>query len=156
MKFTREITVIPAYDCIRVKPCVHGSEACSAQPGRSHGIHNAVMSLSLHTDAHEVALRVNTGWYLPQTPNNFDRSAERMGSSVGWHSREDMPETDARGMRDPEGCPRGWETCFADMAYLLSNEGALLLVTEGTDAVWGWLEEMYNDRFVKTGDTEDE
>jgi hypothetical protein len=114
------------------------------------------MRMHLGTENHEVVLTVNTGWYLPQTPNRFDRSSERMGSSVGWHSRHDMPETEAFMMSDPKKCPRGWEMCYADMAYILADEGALLLVTEGTDAVWAWLEELYNDRFEKTGDTEDE
>jgi hypothetical protein len=34
------------------------------------------------------------------------------------------------------------------MAYSMSNEGALLLVTQGTDAVWTWLEGLYHERFV--------
>jgi hypothetical protein len=42
------------------------------------------------------------------------------------------------------------------MAYILADVGALLLVTKGTDAAWSWLEELYNDRFEKTGGTEDE
>lgn len=156
MKFTREITVTPAYDCTRVKPCAHGSDACSTNPGRNHGVHYAEMRLHLGTENHGVVLTVNTGWYLPQTPNRFDHNAERMGSSVGWHSRHDMPDAETLAMSDPKNCPRGWETCYSDMAYTLSNEGALLLITQGTDAVWTWLEELYNDRFEKTGDTEDE
>lgn len=156
MKLTREITVTPAYDCIRVKPCVHGSEVCSTIPGRNHGIHYAEMRMHLGTENHEVVLTVNTGWYLPQTPNRFDHNAERMGSSVGWHSRHDMQDAETLVMSDPKNCPRGWETCYSDMAYILANEGALLLVAQGTDAAWAWLEELYNDRFGKTGDTEDE
>jgi hypothetical protein len=147
VKLTREITVTPAYDCVRVKPCVHGSEDCSTKPGRNHGIHYAEMRMHLGTDDHEVVLTVNTGWYLPQTPNRFDHSAERMGSSVGWHSRRPILDTESGMCEEPENCPRGWETCYSDAAYLIANEGALLLVTEGTDATWDWLEELYNDRF---------
>jgi hypothetical protein len=105
------------------------------------------MRLHLGTKDHEVVLTVNTGWYLPQTPNRFDHNAERMGSVVGWHSRHDIPGTEAIVKESPEDCPRGWERCYSDMAYILANEGALLLVTEGTDAAWTWLEDLYNDRF---------
>jgi hypothetical protein len=148
VKLTREITVTPAYDCVRVKPCVHGSEACSTIPGRNHGIHYAEMRMHLGTEDHEVVLTVNTGWYLPQTPNRFDHSADRMGSSVGCHSRHDIPTEETRIMSDPKNCPRGWELCYSAMSYsLTASEGALLLVTEGTDAAWAWLEELYNDRF---------
>jgi len=151
--FTREITVIPAYDCTRVKPCVNGSEACSTQPGRNHGVHNAEMRLHLGTEDHEVVLSVRTNWYLPVTPPRNTGGVERMGSSVGWHSRYDMPDVEAIVSEDSQACPRRWARCYSDMAYILADEGALLLVTEGTDAVWLWLEELYNDRF---GGAEDE
>lgn len=156
MTFSREITVRPAYDCIRVKPCVHGSEACSTQPGRNHGVHNAELRLHLGTEDHEVALTVRTNWYLPVTPLRETGGVDHMGASVGWHSRHDLIDTEAIVAESPEDCPRGWERCYSDMAYIFADEGALLLVTEGTDAVWAWLEELYNDRFEKTGDTEDE
>ena len=152
LTFTREITVTPAYDCMRVKPCVHGSEACSTQPGRNHGVHNAEMRLHLFTDYAEVVLSVRTGWYLPQTPTRDGVDVSCMGTGVGWHSRNDIPDAETLVKEDPEGCPRGWERCYSDTAYLLADEGALLLVTEGTDAVWAWLEELYVDRFGEKAD----
>jgi hypothetical protein len=157
VKLTREITVTPAYDCLRVKPCVHGSEACSTQPGRNHGVHNAEMRMHLGTEDHEVVLTVNTGWHLPQTKSQRVAGVESMGSSVAWHSRRDIPNEETLIMSDPKSCPRGWEMCYSAVSYsLTAGEGALLLVTEGTGAVWSCLAELYNDRFGKTGDTEDE
>jgi hypothetical protein len=153
VKFTRGITVRPAYDCTRVKPCVHGSEECSENPWRNHGVNNAELRLTMWTEDHEVSLTVNTGWYLPQTPLRSSGDSNNIGSSVVWHSRYDILDTEARTEADPKRCPRGWETCYSDMAYILADEGALLLVTEGTEAVWAWLEDLYNDRF---GGTENE
>lgn len=156
MKFTREITVTPAYDCVRAKPCVHGVTQCGIDPMANHGVKGSDMRLHLGTDDHEVVLTVNTGWYLPQTPKRGLVDTEFMGSSVGWHSQSDIAMEETRILADPANCPRGWEVCYSSMAYILANEGALLLVTEGTDAVWAWLEELYNDRFGKVGNTEDE
>lgn len=147
IEFTREVTVTPAYDCTRVQPCVHGGEQCAAKGPYNHGKREAEMRLALITDNAEVSLVVRTGWWLPETVTSLRHNLDTMGAWLSWHSPKEIPGTEAIYTRDPERCQRSWAECWADMSGLASHEGARLLVTEGTDAVWTWLEGMYHEVF---------
>jgi hypothetical protein len=146
MDFTKTITVTPAYDCTAVQPCVHDSPLCGTDPDRSHGKHNAVMALSLRGPEAAVDLVVNTGWFLPQTATGRTHDVTRMGAVLGLHAS--APWYDGqRGYT--EACSYGWTRCYSDVSYIAAEEGALLLVTEGTDAVWAWLEAWWNGNFSR-------
>jgi hypothetical protein len=159
IEFTREVTVTPAYDCTRVQPCVHGGEQCTAEGPYNHGKREAEMRLALITDNAEVSLVVRTGWWLPETVTSLPETVtslrhnlDTMGAWLSWHSPKEIPGTEAIYTRDPERCQRGWAECWADMSGRAADKGARLLVTEGTDAVWAWLADMYREVFEEGND----
>lgn len=142
--FQRIVRIRPAYDCIAVQPCVHGSGRCGTDPGANHGRHNAEMQLALRGPAAEVILVVNTGWYLPETPVRvrWDTSVPRP-AFVEFHSAAPMYEGQA-----PQGsrCEL-WPACYGDSGYTIADEPTALLVRKGSDAVWEWLEDTHREHF---------
>jgi len=139
--FERIITIKPAYDCINNQPCVHGSKDCGTNPGANHGRHNAELRMTLRTSVAEVTLLINTGWDLPSTPTMLQRGMT--GGFVEFHASKAFYDE-----QTPQGTPCDlWATCYGDIGYSISDEGADLLVACGSDAVWTWLEGLYNDRF---------
>lgn len=139
--FERIVAIKPAYDCINVQPCVHGSKDCGTRPGANHGRHNAELRMTLRTPAAEVTLVINTGWDLPSTPTMFRRGMT--GGLVEFHSSKPFYDE-----QTPQGTPCDlWPTCYGDTGYGISDDGAALLVSSGSDAVWTWLEELYRERF---------
>lgn len=145
--FEREVRVRPAYDCLVVQPCVHGSNTCGVKPGQSHGRHNAEMHMVLRGHVAEVILVVGTGWDHPDTPqsasirNHWDTLPN--GRFVEFHSS--VPRYEGH---EPQGtrCER-WPVCFGDVGYSMADVPARLLVVEGSDAVWAWLENAYRENF---------
>lgn len=146
-EFQREVVITPAYDCIMVQPCVHGSGKCGTVPGRSHGRHNAEMHMRLYTDTSEVVLLVGTGWCLPETPYSAQPPGLAGGRLIEWHSTQPMYEGNSPLSDSGEDCPRKWPTCYIDQTYTPSDEGWRLLVSEGSEAVWPWLESMWAEKF---------
>lgn len=142
----RIVRVRPAYDCIMVQPCVHGSPQCIAKPGWC-GRHVAELHMILRSQRAEVVLILGTGWNLPETPPAMRYSTVHRdlpsGLAVEFHSAD--PQYDGHEARDGE-CDR-WGTCYTDHGYSMSDQPAELLVRQGTDAVWEWLEWAYRDRF---------
>jgi hypothetical protein len=138
----RIFSVRPAYDCIGVRPCVHGSERCKPGTGGSHGRHNAEMHLTVRGDDAEVTLVVGTGWDLPTVPAHHRHSGPT-GRFVEFHTAR--PRYEGQDRRDP--CPTGtckhWAACYVDSGYTMSDEPTRLLVAAGSDAVWAWLEQQY-------------
>lgn len=145
MTFTREITIKPAYDCLKVQPCVHGSEKCGTVPGHGHGRHNAEMHLRLATEQSEVVWVAGTNWFLPETPLSVQLPEVSKGRFVEWHST--TPQYEDHTPLGGGKCPRQWDTCYLDQSYWASDEGWVLLVSKGTDAVWEWLEGIWQGKF---------
>ena len=143
--FERIVRVKPAFDCVVVQPCVHGSKDCGTVPGASHGRHNAELLMSLRSAVAEVVLVVNTGWELPQTPASV-RLAGRdrpSGAFVEFHSS--MPQYEGH---EPEGSTCDlWPVCYGNAGYGISEKPTELLVSHGSDAVWEWLEATYREHF---------
>lgn len=140
--FERIVTIKPAYDCLMVQPCVHGSADCGTRPGASHGRHNAELHMRVRSALAEVGLVVNTSWDLPVTPASARSTGPRAGF-VEFHSStpfyDDQP---------PQGTPCDlWPVCFGDRGYTMADEPTALLVSAGSDAVWAWLEEQHRERF---------
>lgn len=143
----RLVHIRPAYDCIRVQPCVHGSERCSSgDPGGNHGIHNAELVMTVRGPEAEVTLRVGTGWFLPVTPGStFNQKRYPNGYSVSFHTAR--PRYDGQEPREvaPQGHCKEWGQCYWDAGFPMAEEPAALLVEKGSDAVWEWLENQYNE-----------
>lgn len=144
--------VVPAYDCIR-NPCKFDVPECKTTPGRNHGIHNAELHMGVRGPSAEVTLVINTGWDLPSVPNYVrQRTAMRhpIGSYIEFHTsapqHEDHQPSIRLEMRDDDAC-KTWDNCYFDRGYLMAEYPATLLVTNGSEAVWEWLE-MEHDRIV--------
>lgn len=143
-EFERIVRVKPAYDCLVVRPCVHGSEKCGTTPGFNHGRHAAELHMIVRTPVAEVILGIGTGWDLPETPANFrDRQGPR-GLFVEFHSS--VPRYEGHETQGTT-CELWPEGCYGDVGYSMSDIPAELLVRKGSDAVWEWLENEHREAF---------
>lgn len=142
--FERIVNVKPAYDCQVIQPCVHGSEACGTDPGANHGRHNAEMSMTLRTSDAEVTLHIGTGWELPETPAIVRTDDAPRGACVVFHSS--MPQYEGHESRSKRCCQ--WPVCYSATGYLMADEPTAMLVREGSEAVWAWLESQYRETFA--------
>lgn len=144
----RNITIRAAYDCKRVQPCVHDNERCSSgDSGGNHGIHNAVLVMRLSGAEAEIFLSVSTGWYLPVTPRIREKEVPR-GNFVTFHTAR--PRYGGQMRHEPtngELC-ENWGACYSDAGFLMAEEPTKLLVAKGSDAVWEWLEDQYNEAMM--------
>jgi hypothetical protein len=146
--FERIVRIKPAYDCLLVQPCVHGSEKCGTVPGQGHGRHNAEMHLILRGPIAEVILALGTGWDHPETPrevsirNHWETLPK--GNFVEFHSS--VPRYEGH---EPQRstCDTWSGECYGDVGYTMSDEPADLLVRKGSDAAWEWLEATYLESF---------
>lgn len=142
----RVFHVRPAYDCIGVQPCVHGSESCKPGTGGSHGRHNAEMHLTVRGPDTEITLVVSTGWDLPTVPAYHRLSRDRdypRGAFVELHTARPRYEGQDGGPPRPDGTCKDWAACYLDAGYSMSGEPTRLLVEQGSDAAWEWLEALY-------------
>jgi len=144
----RIFTIRPAYDCIGVQPCVHGSASCIPGTGGSHGRHNAEMYLTVRGGDAEVTLVISTGWDLPTVPAH-QRISRQMdyprGAFVELHTARPRYEGQDGGPARPDGSCKDWAACYVDSGYLMSDEPTRLLVQEGSEAAWDWLEALYTE-----------
>lgn len=141
-KLERIFAVRPAYDCIGVQPCVHGSDRCKPGAGGSHGRHNAEMHLTVRGVDAEVTLVVGTGWDLPTVPDHHTHRGPE-GRFVELHTAR--PRYEGQDVRTPQpgdSCET-WGACYVDSGYSMSDEPTRLLVEKGSDAAWAWLENLY-------------
>jgi hypothetical protein len=142
----RIVSVVPAYDCIEVQPCVHGSDKCKPGSGGSHGRHNAELHMTLRGPDAEVSLVVGTGWDLPTVPEHqrVDRIINSpRGTCVEFHTAWPRYEGQPGSAPHPDGTCKNWAGCYSDRGFRLADEPTRLLVEKGSDAVWEWLESQY-------------
>jgi hypothetical protein len=144
----RAFHVKPAYDCIGVQPCVHGSKDCIPGTGGSHGRHNAELIFTVSGPDVEVSLVVFTGWDLPTVPvhQRITRDGNYpypRGAWVELHTARPRYEGQDREEPRPDGTCRDWAACHLDTGYSMSDEPTRLLVEKGSDAMWEWLENLH-------------
>lgn len=142
----RIFRVRPAYDCIGVQPCVHGSETCKPGTVGSHGRHNAEMHLTVRGTDAEVTLVISTGWDLPTVParQRLNRHQDcPNGLFVEIHTARPRYDGQDGGAPRADGTCKDWAGCYLDAGYTMSDEPTRLLVEKGSDAAWTWLEDLY-------------
>lgn len=160
-RLEREVTVRPAFDCLMVKPCAKGGQRCTeGAPGANHGRGVALAHFALFTDTAEVRLVVDTGWHHPATPADIRaryHGALEAGTTaeLGHHSAEPF-DTSIGATSAPDACPRGWSTCHSDIGFSAALPGVEQLITGGTDALWSWLEDRWNDTFGQGSSSRDQ
>jgi hypothetical protein len=141
-KLERIFNVHPAYDCIGVRPCVHGSETCEPGTGGSHGRRAAEMHLTMRGPDAEVTLVIGTGWDLPTVPDHHCHRGPR-GLFVELHTARPRYEGQDGGKARPDGTCKDWAACYLDTGYSMPDEPTRLLVEKGSEAMWAWLEDLY-------------
>ncbi len=148
----REVTVRPAFDCV-IEPCMLGGERCAAgDPGANHGRGDAMLHLAIYDELREVRLVIGTGWSHPVTPSNV---VNRFGAisraphfpELVFHSADAFPGAVGPTDTPPEQCPRGWAACYSAHEFTTGDAALPLLVAEGLDAVWSWLEQQWTRTF---------
>lgn len=142
----RVFVVRPAFDCIGVQPCVHGSLNCTPGSSGSHGRHNAEMNFIVRGQDAEITLIIGTGWDLPSVPERH-RVSKILGSPSGRmveiHTAKPRCEGHPGNERNANATCKDWAGCYIDVAYGMADEPARLLVEKGSEAVWEWLETLY-------------
>lgn len=148
----REITLRPAFDCIEVQPCALGGERCTdGVPGANHGRGEALLHLALYDRLREVRIAIGTAWSHPATPVDVLGVLDGAGRAprwpeLGFHSAD--PFAGAVGpVHAGEHCPRGWDVCWSATFASAADEALPLLVVQGLDAVWAWLEDQWCRQF---------
>lgn len=152
MNEERIITFEPAYDCIRVKPCVHGVDNCTnedaTQPENrhyTHGIHGVTMRMIYKKNGAATQFVLYTGWYLPETPQSPHGGP--MAADLGYHSP--FPQYDSQeeygGKNDD--CEVLGGVCYYDGSGLNAERPWNVLRREGGEAVWKLLAEEWDALF---------
>lgn len=140
----RIFRIRPAYDCIRVQPCVHGSATCIPGTGGSHGRHNAELHLTVRGADAEITLAIGTGWDLPTVPAPYRGGVDHpQGMAVSFHTGRPRRAGQDRCDTIPGALCKDWAGCYADTGYSMADEPTRLLVEKGSDAVWEWLEALH-------------
>lgn len=140
----RVFNVRPAYDCIGVQPCVHGSETCKPGTGGSHGRHAAEMHMTVRGPDAEVTLVLGTGWDLPTVPDHHTHRGPT-GRFIEFHTARPQYEGQDGSPPRSDGTCKNWSGCYLNTGYSMSDEPTRLLVEKGSDAVWEWLEALYRE-----------
>ena len=141
-EFERIVKVIPAYD------------KRDTDPNKNYGIHGAHLLFVLKGILGAVAFDIGTNWYLPHVADEIrskDRfydnksSFEPTAYSIGYHSPKPMYEDQSMSAveceyLDGKSCYFGDNILYADVPFKI-------LISEGSEAMWAWMENYYKERF---------
>lgn len=149
----KRITIVTAaYDCIR-NPCKFGSDRCKPNTGGSHGIHNSELRMIVQGPTAEVLLNISTGWQLSTVPASSRNILEYPnGNYVEFHTAAPMYEGQEMSPRvevADEAICKSWDCCYSDRGWTMADYPTTLLVAEGSEPVWKWLETTHDDAVLK-------
>lgn len=161
----RRFEITPARDC--TEKCVWDNPRCSPNSGGFHGIHGSDMRFYLVGDKGAVQFVIFTNWYTEATykrveegfdgkpfmslsPGQIARSRfGPMPADLGYHKRvapDYVKPEDSWDYYTPD-CEVLNGGCLYDGSGLNAETVFEILVTQGMDAVWTYLEEYYNEVF---------
>jgi len=141
MTLDREIVFQPAFD------------KRSPDPGKNYGIHGVTMTWYLKGISGAIQFVVYTNWQLPHVTQEMEIKAkeefiaclwEPMAADIGYHSHVPMYEGQPL-MTDHCEVING--PCYYDGSSLQADDGFKILLENGGEAVWEWMEEYYNNHF---------
>lgn len=145
---TRRMWLVPGYDCTLVQPCKFGSESCTKKKGLGHGRHSAELWMSVLGHQAEVLFNVTTSWF-PSTKTQLEVTTHGLlpfGNEVCWHTawpQEGQTEEERRDPKPNTSC-KDWGACYQlSTGTTYVRELTEMLVSEGSDAVFKWLENEY-------------
>ena len=127
----------------------------NVNPGKNYGIHGVELLMALKGEKGAVEFVVYTNWHLPHVQNELlakcnDQLSIRCSffpdsANLGYHSKKQQYEEQQISSSECEYCDG--QPCYCDGSGLASEKVFVLLVEEGSDAVWKFLEEYYVDIF---------
>lgn len=116
-------------------------------PAKNYGIRPAQIWFVLKGAHGAVHFSLSTGWNLPHVQKEqiergaFEPLAFPSGISVGVHTPG--PQHEGQEIHTQE-CPYlDGKPCYCSLGFLESDRVAGLLIREGDEAVWKWLESRY-------------
>lgn len=119
---------------------------------KNYGVHGVEIHFILSGEQGAMIFRIYTSWMLPQTyeywealgipPRIKDRECNDAG--VLFHSPKPMYEGHECSR---DNCTYLGKPCYQDIGYLMSREPRDLLIAEGDEAMWAWMERTYRERF---------
>jgi len=117
-------------------------------PGKNYGIGDCSLFMVLKGDLGAVSFTAFTNWYLPHVfieSLDYDRQARKSirpkGAFLSYHSP--LPLNDYEEDHPFHECEWIGGKCFGDGSDLQAEPVFDLLVREGSDAVWKYLEQYY-------------
>lgn len=151
MNFERTINFIPAFD------------KRHADPAKNYGIGGVRIRFVLKGSLGAMQFVIETNWQLPHVQEEVDRKPfdwglpyfrhKSMASDVGYHSPKPMYE-DQKPMDHCDVLADG--KCYYGGSSLYAEETAFpILLKEGSDGIWKFLENEYRERFQEKEFTHD-
>lgn len=139
----REVRFFPAFD------------KRAPEPEKNYGVHGVEIHFILSGEHGAVVFRLYTRWMLPQTYAFWEdelgippRYKDQLPSDAGvlFHSAKPIYEGHTPSEDD---CTYLGKPCYQDIGYTMGKEPLDLLIAEGDEAVWKWLEAMYQERLAE-------
>ncbi len=143
MKLERKIFFEPGHDCIRFE-CVNDSERCFPGSGGNHGVHGLNMRFILKGDEGAIQFLVFSGWLPEPKLATLDKIYPPMPADLGYHSKK--PNYEGQEPMENE-CEYIGGKCFYDGSGLNAEEPFRILCNEGGEALWAYLEKVYESYF---------
>jgi len=144
-ELTRKIVFEPAYD------------KTSVYPAKNFGIHSVEIRFYLIGEAGAVQFVLYTGWYksliAETSPKDWSLDVSDatirppLPADLGFHSRVPMYEGHSV---TTDNCPLINTKCYYDGSGLNAYKAFAILVHDGSERLWEFLETYYKDTF-KTG-----
>ena len=143
MTLTREIKFYRAYD------------KRDADPKKNFGIHGVELAFYLKGPEGIVQFKLYTNWQLPHVQKEMNERPphprfpymfhEPMPLDLGYHSPRPLYEGQTPISRT---CELLGGTCYYDGSTLNAEPVFNILVAEGEEAVWNYLENYYKETFL--------
>lgn len=164
---TKTVTFEKGYDCSGPAGCAFGKPNCAPGKGGYHGMHGANMRFVLKGAFGAVQFVVYTNWYAKDTAERVEQNFNTrptygtagqlarllygpMPADLGYHAL-DVSDSQKEWMMARENCELlDGRPCYYDGSGLNAEPVFEILVTQGSDAVWVYLEEYYLDTFIRS------
>lgn len=141
-RFERIIRFSPAFD------------RRHSDPAKNYGIHDVHIYFCVKGEKGCAIFSMGTEWFLPETNSWMIECSQRIGAREKWQPRGNAvcycsptPLHDWQVNNGRENCDWLGCTCYGDCSYTISDTVVQLLISKGSDAVWEWLENWYNETF---------
>ena len=136
-KFERIVEINPAFDRRHV------------DPKKNYGVHGCSLKMILKGKKGAMQFVLYTGWHLKHVAEEFKAKGinDPLSANVWYHSPHPMYEGQSL---IQDGCPYlDGKPCYYDGSGLYAEEAFKVLVEGGSEKLWSFLEDEYNERFGK-------